>query len=151
MRNQGNRRFSKVRVFKVSEKFDPHLLQLTIGDAVDATNQAFTSEPSTLLHQSRRPLAGPFKRLSETTKFLRTQFRKHSLHLPGVISKGRFNEGLAARSEGDHPQAPVFGALDPAETASAIARYLAGVIFLVFGLKAFMNFIPLPPPGGLAG
>jgi putative oxidoreductase len=37
------------------------------------------------------------------------------------------------------------------KTASAIARYLAGVIFLVFGLNGFLNFIPLPPPGGVAG
>ena len=29
-------------------------------------------------------------------------------------------------------------------TASAIARHLAGVIFLVFGLNGFLNFIPLP-------
>src|SRR5258708_17670210 len=36
-------------------------------------------------------------------------------------------------------------------TASAIARNLAGVIFLVFGLNGFLNFIPLPPPGGIAG
>src|SRR5260370_36059021 len=36
-------------------------------------------------------------------------------------------------------------------TASAIARYLAGVIFLVFDLNGFLNFIPLPPPGGIAG
>ena len=36
-------------------------------------------------------------------------------------------------------------------TASAIARYLAGVIFLVMGLNGFLNFIPLPPPGGMAG
>src|SRR6266852_4912646 len=35
--------------------------------------------------------------------------------------------------------------------ASVIARYLAGVIFLVFGLYGFLNFIPLPPPGGIAG
>ena len=35
--------------------------------------------------------------------------------------------------------------------ASAIARYLAGAIFLVFGLNGFLNFIPLPPPGGIAG
>jgi hypothetical protein len=34
---------------------------------------------------------------------------------------------------------------------STIARYLAGVIFLVFGLNGFLNFIPLPPPGGIAG
>src|SRR5882762_1222611 len=36
-------------------------------------------------------------------------------------------------------------------TASATARYLAGVIFLVFGLNGFLNFIPLPPPEGIAG
>ena len=36
------------------------------------------------------------------------------------------------------------------KTASVIARYLAGVIFLVFGLNGFLNFIPLPPPGGIA-
>jgi putative oxidoreductase len=36
-------------------------------------------------------------------------------------------------------------------TVSAIARYLAGVIFLIFGLNGFLNFIPLPPPGGIAG
>src|ERR1700751_5837804 len=36
-------------------------------------------------------------------------------------------------------------------TASAIARYLAGVVFLVFGLNGFLNFIPMPPPAGIAG
>src|ERR1700721_4089830 len=36
-------------------------------------------------------------------------------------------------------------------TLSAIARYLAGVIFLIFGLNGFLNFIPLPPPSGVAG
>jgi len=36
-------------------------------------------------------------------------------------------------------------------TASLIARYLAGVIFLVMGLIGFLNFFPLPPPGGIAG
>jgi len=35
--------------------------------------------------------------------------------------------------------------------ASVIARYLAGVTFLVMGLNGFLNFIPLPPPGGIAG
>src|SRR5471030_1279205 len=34
---------------------------------------------------------------------------------------------------------------------SAIARYLAGVVFLVFGLNGFLNFIPMPPPAGIAG
>jgi putative oxidoreductase len=36
-------------------------------------------------------------------------------------------------------------------TLSTIARYLAGVIFLTFGLNGFLNFIPLPPPVGIAG
>src|ERR1700751_5945074 len=35
--------------------------------------------------------------------------------------------------------------------ASVIARYLAGVIFLVMGLNGFLHFIPLPPPVGIAG
>jgi putative oxidoreductase len=34
--------------------------------------------------------------------------------------------------------------------ASTIARYLLGVIFLVFGLNGFLNFIPMPPPTGTA-
>src|SRR6266568_2856300 len=36
-------------------------------------------------------------------------------------------------------------------TASVIARYLAGLIFLVMGLNGFLNFIPFPPPGGHCG
>jgi putative oxidoreductase len=36
-------------------------------------------------------------------------------------------------------------------TASVVARYLAGAIFLVMGLNGFLNFIPLPPPAGVAG
>ena len=35
-------------------------------------------------------------------------------------------------------------------TASVIARYLAGVIFLVMGLNGFLNFIHFPPPAGIA-
>jgi putative oxidoreductase len=34
--------------------------------------------------------------------------------------------------------------------ASTIARYLLGLIFLVFGLNGFLHFIPMPPPKGLA-
>jgi hypothetical protein len=37
------------------------------------------------------------------------------------------------------------------QIVSVVARFLAGVIFLVFGLNGFLNFIPLPPPGGVAG
>jgi len=36
-------------------------------------------------------------------------------------------------------------------TASAIARYLAGAIFFVMGLNGFLNFLPIPPQGGIAG
>lgn len=36
------------------------------------------------------------------------------------------------------------------KTMSTIARYLAGVIFFVFGLNGFLHFIPLPPPNGVA-
>jgi putative oxidoreductase len=36
-------------------------------------------------------------------------------------------------------------------TVSVIARYLAGVIFLVMGLNGFLNFIHFPPLGGIAG
>ena len=37
------------------------------------------------------------------------------------------------------------------KTASTIARYLLGVIFLVFGLNGFLHFIPMPLPPGVAG
>jgi hypothetical protein len=36
------------------------------------------------------------------------------------------------------------------KTVSTIARYLAGLIFLVFGLNGFLSFIHLPPPEGIA-
>jgi uncharacterized membrane protein YphA (DoxX/SURF4 family) len=32
-----------------------------------------------------------------------------------------------------------------------VARLLLGLMFLVFGLNGFLNFIPAPPPTGLAG
>ena len=35
--------------------------------------------------------------------------------------------------------------------ASIIARYLLGLIFLVFGLNGFLHFIPMPPLTGVAG
>ena len=36
--------------------------------------------------------------------------------------------------------------------ATIIARILLGLVFLVFGSNAFLNFIPMPPPPpGLAG
>ena len=34
---------------------------------------------------------------------------------------------------------------------SVIARFLLGLIFLVFGLNGFFHFIPMPPPTGVAG
>jgi uncharacterized membrane protein YphA (DoxX/SURF4 family) len=35
--------------------------------------------------------------------------------------------------------------------AGLIARYLLGLIFLVFGANGFLHFIPMPPPPGVAG
>jgi putative oxidoreductase len=35
--------------------------------------------------------------------------------------------------------------------ASTIARYLLGIIFTVFGLNGFLNFIPAVPMPGMAG
>ena len=34
---------------------------------------------------------------------------------------------------------------------TVIARSLLGLIFVVFGLNAFLHFITMPPPQGLAG
>ena len=34
--------------------------------------------------------------------------------------------------------------------ASLITRYLLALVFLIFGLNGFLNFIPMPPPTGLA-
>jgi hypothetical protein len=35
--------------------------------------------------------------------------------------------------------------------ASTISRFLLGLIFVVFGLNGFLQFISMPPPTGLAG
>jgi uncharacterized membrane protein YphA (DoxX/SURF4 family) len=35
--------------------------------------------------------------------------------------------------------------------AALIARYLLGLIFVVFGANGFLHFIPMPPPPGVAG
>ncbi len=35
--------------------------------------------------------------------------------------------------------------------AAMVARYLLGVIFLVFGLNGFLHFLPMPMPAGTAG
>ncbi|MFP5231988.1 MAG: hypothetical protein ACLGQX_05085 [Acidobacteriota bacterium] len=37
------------------------------------------------------------------------------------------------------------------KVASLIARYLLGLIFLIFGANGFLHFIPMPPPAGVAG
>jgi putative oxidoreductase len=37
------------------------------------------------------------------------------------------------------------------KVTSTIARYLLGIIFLVFGLNGFLHFIPMPLPSGVAG
>jgi putative oxidoreductase len=35
--------------------------------------------------------------------------------------------------------------------ASLIARYLLGLLFVIFGANGFLQFIHMPPPTGLAG
>jgi putative oxidoreductase len=35
--------------------------------------------------------------------------------------------------------------------AGLIARYLLGLIFVMFGANGFLHFIPMPPPPGVAG
>jgi len=35
--------------------------------------------------------------------------------------------------------------------ASLIARYLLGLMFVIFGANGFLQFIHMPPPTGLAG
>jgi putative oxidoreductase len=37
------------------------------------------------------------------------------------------------------------------KTLSLIARFLLGLIFLIFGLNGFLHFIPMPLPSGVAG
>jgi putative oxidoreductase len=37
------------------------------------------------------------------------------------------------------------------KTTASIARIFLGLIFLIFGLNGFFNFIHMPPPTGLAG
>ena len=32
-----------------------------------------------------------------------------------------------------------------------ISRFLLALIFTIFGLNGFLHFIPMPPPGGVAG
>jgi putative oxidoreductase len=34
---------------------------------------------------------------------------------------------------------------------SIVARFLLGFVFVVFGLNGILNFIPMPPPTGIAG
>jgi putative oxidoreductase len=42
--------------------------------------------------------------------------------------------------------------MDPnMKITTVIARFLLGLIFLVFGLNGFLHFIPSPPPSGIAG
>ncbi len=36
-------------------------------------------------------------------------------------------------------------------TAAAIARFVLGLVFVVFGLNGFLNFMPMGPVPALAG
>src|SRR5450432_1828254 len=72
---------------------------------------------STLLHQRGSALTDFLERHFEATQLLRAQLREHLPHLPGMLSEGGNNEVLALQGEGDNPNAPVLGALDPADQA----------------------------------
>jgi putative oxidoreductase len=45
---------------------------------------------------------------------------------------------------------PALAKEDKMKTASHIARYLLGLIFLVLGLNGFLNFLHMPGPTGVA-
>jgi putative oxidoreductase len=75
----------------------------------------------------------------------------------GIIEAPRYSRG----GKRPHFRIPPFFRRQPPnqieslknlKIAAIIARTLLGLIFVVFGLNAFFNFIPLPPPKGeLAG
>jgi uncharacterized membrane protein YphA (DoxX/SURF4 family) len=68
-----------------------------------------------------------------------------NLNLPEVYAINHIDSKITAPNDRQPKGEPVM------RTVSTIARYLSGVIFLVFGLNGFLKFIPLPPPGGIAG
>lgn len=53
--------------------------------------------------------------------------------------------GVLTQSTGTSSQSKAF------TITAQIARVILGLIFLVFGLNGFFNFIPMPPPAGTAG
>ncbi len=61
-----------------------------IADQQDAVRDGccFSLDRSTILQQRGSALADFFKCRFEPTKLLRAEFREHSLHLPGMLSKG---------------------------------------------------------------
>ena len=70
---------------------------------------------SFLIPQRGSALADFLELIFEVTEFLRAQFREYFLHLPGMFSKGRNDEVLATRGEGNDSNPSVFGALDAAD------------------------------------
>jgi hypothetical protein len=48
---------------------------------------------------------------------MRRTSRRYACNAGSLLSEGRDTEVFGARSEGDDPNAPVFGALDPADQA----------------------------------
>src|SRR6266849_6685843 len=106
-----------VRIWRGVQRRKMPLHSEPLPRAVFESQKKPAESHSALLHERVGALADFLQRHFEATKLLRAQFREHSLHLPGMLSEGWNNEVLAARGEGDHPNAPVLGALDPADQA----------------------------------
>src|SRR6185295_14876817 len=70
---------------------------------------------SRLLHQRNSSLADFLKLHFKATKLLGAQIGEYFLHLPGMFPKGRDDEVLATRGEGNDSNPSVFGALDSAD------------------------------------
>ena len=70
------------------------------------------------------------------------QFHSPSLVFPLVILRQETLSFTGASSRADHlGMKKIFH----------ISRFLLGLIFVVFGLNAFLQFIPMPLPSGVAG
>jgi hypothetical protein len=88
--------------------------------AVGESQKKLAESHSALLHQRGSALADFLKCRFEATKLLRAQFREHSLHLPGMLSKAPRKNHSRLRKFRKIPGA-LYAALDPCATFTAFA------------------------------